>query len=63
VFAADVSGGDTEGTFSVAGYGVYRTGRHHFYAGYKHFEMEVEGRQAEVTQTFSGPVVAYGFSF
>jgi hypothetical protein len=63
VFAADVSGGDTEGTFSVAGYGVYTTGRHHFYAGYKHFEMDVEGRQAEVTQTFSGPLVAYGFRF
>jgi hypothetical protein len=63
VFAADVSAGDTEGTFSVAGYGVYKTGRHHFYAGYKHFEMDVEGREAEVTQTFSGPLVAYGFSF
>jgi hypothetical protein len=63
VFAADLSAGDTEGTFSVAGYGVYRTGRHHFYAGYKHFEMDVEGRDAEVTQTFSGPLVAYGFSF
>ena len=63
VFTADVSGGDTDGSFSLAGYGVYRTGRHHFFAGYKHFEVDIEGRTAEITETFSGPLVAYGFSF
>ena len=64
VFSADLSGGDTEGTWSVAGYGVYRTGRHRFYAGYRHLEVEVAGEPGEtVTETFSGPAIAYGFAF
>ncbi len=64
VFSADLSGGDTEGTWSVAGYGVYRTGPHRFYAGYRHLEMDLEGGAGEsVTQTYSGPAIAYGFAF
>lgn len=64
VFNADLSVGDTEGTWSVAGYGVYRTGPHRFYAGYRHFEVEVAGRPGQTVQeTFSGPAIAYGFSF
>jgi hypothetical protein len=63
-FTGDISGGDTEGTFSVGAYGSYRMGQHHFIAGYKHFEMDLEsgnGRALDVTMT--GPVIAYGFSF
>jgi hypothetical protein len=64
VFNADLSGGDTEGTWSVGGFGVYQTGPHHFYAGYRHVEIEVKGEIGErVQETFSGPLVAYGFRF
>jgi hypothetical protein len=64
VFNADLSGGDTEGTWSVGGFGVYQTGPHHFYAGYRHVEIEVKGGAGErVQETYSGPLVAYGFSF
>jgi hypothetical protein len=64
VFNADLSGGDTEGTWSVGGFGVYQTGPHHFFVGYRHFEMEVKDRAAErVEETYSGPLIAYGFSF
>jgi hypothetical protein len=64
VFSADLSGGDTEGTWSIGGFGVYRTGPHRFYAGYRHLEVEVEARGDEtVKQTFSGPALGYGFAF
>lgn len=64
VFSGDLSGGDTEGTWSLAAYGVYRTGPHRFYAGYRHLEMDFEGAAGEtVTETFSGPTIAYGFAF
>lgn len=64
VFSADLSGGDTEGTWSVAGYGVYRTGPHRFYAGYRHLEMDLKGGAGETfTETYSGPAIAYGFAF
>jgi hypothetical protein len=64
VFSADLSGGDTEGTWSVAGYGVYRTGPHRFYAGYRHLEVDLEGAAGEsLTETFTGPAVAYGYRF
>ena len=64
VFNADLSAGDTEGTWSVAGYGVYRNGPHRFYAGYRHLEAEVEARNTErVDMSFSGPTVGYGFAF
>ncbi len=64
-FTGDVSGGDSEGTWSLGAFAGYRTGAHHFIAGYRHFEMEFEGGGGDrvVTQTFSGPLVAYGFSF
>ena len=64
VFSGDLSGGDTEGTWSLSAFGVYRTGPHRFYAGYKHVEIDLEGAAGEtVTETFSGPAIAYGFSF
>jgi hypothetical protein len=64
VFSADLSGGDTEGTWSVGGFGVYRMGQHRFYAGYRHLEMDLKGRAGETfTETFSGPAIAYGFAF
>jgi hypothetical protein len=64
VFSGDLSGGDTEGTWSLAAYGVYRTGPHRFYAGYRHLEMDLKGGTGETfTETFSGPALAYGFSF
>lgn len=64
VFSGDLSAGDTEGTWSLAGYGVYRNGRHRFYAGYRHLEAEIEARNSErVDMSFSGPAVGYGFAF
>jgi hypothetical protein len=63
-FNGDISGGDTEGTFSVAAYASYRMGQHNFYAGYKHFEMDLEsGGGGDLTVTLTGPVLAYGYSF
>jgi len=63
-FAGDLSGGDTEGTWSLNAFGSYTTGRHHFYAGYRHVEMDLKGSTGErVTETYSGPAIAYGFSF
>jgi hypothetical protein len=64
VVSADLSGGDSEGTWSLGMFGVYRTGVHHFYGGYRHFEMELEtGAGERLKETFSGPAIAYGFSF
>ena len=64
VFSADLSGGDTEGTWSVGGYGVYRMGRHRFYGGYRYLEIDLKARGGDsFTETFSGPAIAYGFSF
>jgi hypothetical protein len=64
-FTGDLSGGDTEGTFSLGAFAGYRTGAHHFIAGYRHFVMEFEagGGNERATETFSGPLVAYGYSF
>jgi hypothetical protein len=63
-FMGDISGGDTEGTFSIGAYAGYRTGQHHFYGGYKHFEMDLEsGGGGDLTVTMTGPVIAYGYSF
>ncbi len=62
--SGDISGGDTEGTFSVGAFAGYRTGRHHFIGGYKHFEMDLESSAGgDLTVTMTGPVIAYGFSF
>jgi len=64
IFSGDLSAGDTEGTWSLAGYGVYRNGPHRFYAGYRHLEAEVEaGNSERVDMSFSGPVLGYGFAF
>jgi hypothetical protein len=63
-FMGDISGGDTEGTFSIGAYASYRTGQHHFYGGYKHFEMDLEsGGGGDLTVTMTGPVIAYGYRF
>jgi len=62
--SGDVSGGDTEGTFSIGAYIGYLTGQHHFIGGYKHFEMDLEsGGGRSLTVTMTGPVLAYGYSF
>lgn len=61
--SGDISGIDTEGTWSLGAFAAYRTGPHHFIAGYRHLEIEIEGGADTVKQTFTGPVVAYGFSF
>ena len=64
IFSGDLSTGDTEGTWSLAGYGVYRNGPHRFYAGYRHLDTEMEGANGlRVKTTFTGPVVGYGFAF
>jgi len=64
VVSADFSAGDTEGTWSLAGYGVYRNGPHRFFAGYRHLEAEVEASNGRsVDQTITGPAVGYGFAF
>jgi len=63
-FGGDLSEGETEGTWSLYAFGSYTTGPHHFYAGYKHVEMDLKGGTGEtVTETYSGPAIAYGFSF
>jgi hypothetical protein len=65
VFGADLSDGDTEGTWSIGGFGVYRNGAHRLYAGYRHLEVELaaQGGDERVKQTFSGPAIGYGFAF
>lgn len=61
---ADLSAGDTEGTWSLAGFGVYQSGRHHFFVGYRHLEAEVAaGGSERVDMSFSGPAIGYGFGF
>jgi hypothetical protein len=61
---ADLSGGDTEGTWSIGLYGSYLMGQHRLIAGYKHFEMDLEGRGGnDLTVTLTGPVIAYGYRF
>lgn len=63
-FSGDLSAGDTEGSWSLGGYGVYRNGPHRFYAGYRHLEAEITaGGGRRVEQTFSGPVFGYGYAF
>lgn len=64
IFTGDVSGGDTEGTWSLAAFASYRTGPHRFFAGYRHFEMDVKaGGDKRLTETMSGPAIAYGYAF
>ena len=60
----DLSFGETEGTFSLGAYAGYVTGQHHFIAGYKHFEMDLESRaEGDLTVTMTGPALAYGYRF
>ena len=60
----DVSGGDTEGTFSVSAHAGYTTGRHTFLAGWRHMEIDLlSGSDEELTVEMSGPMIAYGFGF
>lgn len=64
VVTADASAFDTEGTWSLGTFAVYRTGPHRFYAGYRHLEMDFKGNHGEkVTETLSGPAIAYGYAF
>jgi hypothetical protein len=64
VVTADASAFDTEGTWSLGSFAVYRTGPHRFYAGYRHLEMDLKGSHGEkVTETYSGPAIAYGYAF
>jgi hypothetical protein len=64
VFSGDLSEGDTEGTWSLAGYGIYRNGPHRFYGGYRYLEADFEaGADVAVDTSFSGPVLGYGFAF
>ncbi len=63
-FQGDLSGGDTEGTFSLGAYAGYVMGQHHFIVGYKHFELDLESRQGRsLTVTMTGPVLGYGYRF
>ncbi len=63
-FAADLSGGDTEGTYSLGAYASYVMGQHRLIAGYKHLEMDLEsGQGRSLTVTMTGPVLAYGYRF
>ena len=64
IFSGDLSGGSTEGTWSLAAFASYRTGQHRFFAGYRHFEMEIKAGGGErLTETMSGPAIAYGYAF
>jgi len=60
---ADLSGLDTEGTWSLGLYGVYRAGQHRFIAGYRHLEVELEAGGTRATTTYAGPTIAYGYAF
>ena len=63
-FQGDLSFGETEGTFSLGAFAGYVTGQHHFIAGYKHFEMDLESRaEGDLTVTMTGPALAYGYRF
>jgi hypothetical protein len=64
IVTADASAFDTEGTWSLGTFAVYRTGPHRFYAGYRHFELDLKGSSGQkVTETLSGPAIAYGYAF
>jgi len=62
-FTGDVSGGETEGTWSAGVLAGYVTGPHHFIVGYRHMEVEVKSNGSTATETMTGPLVAYGVSF
>lgn len=62
-FMGDVSGGDTEGTWSAGVLAGYVTGPHHFIVGYRHMEAEVKANGSTASETMTGPLIAYGVSF
>jgi hypothetical protein len=62
-FSGDVSGGDTEGTWSASVYAGYVRGPHHFIVGYRHMDAEAKANGSSVSATMTGPLVAYGVSF
>ena len=57
-----------DGTFSVAAYAGYRRGQHHFYVGYKHFELDLESggggdltvARAQCSDSVSRPAIRSG---
>lgn len=59
----DTSFGDTEGTWSVAALGSYRTKNGAWYFGYKHMTVEIEAGNTNTDLTLSGPALGYGFRF
>ena len=61
--SGDVSGGDTEGSWSAAAIGHYRTGNGLWLFGYRYLEVELGNGSLETTITMSGPHVGYGFTF
>jgi len=69
VFRADVSGGDSEGTWNVsalAGWHFGAKGNKRLLFGYRRMEIETEpeGRSnAEIELTMSGPIVGVEFGF
>ena len=67
---ADVSAGETEGTWSVSGLAGYRFGKQldmSVLFGYRHLEIDLEDDQglATISQelTMSGPFVAFNYAF
>jgi hypothetical protein len=62
--SGDVSAGDTEGTWSLGIDAAYPRGPHVFIAGYRHMEIDLlSGGGEELTETLSGPLLAYGYRF
>jgi hypothetical protein len=59
----DVSGIDTEGTWSLGAFAGYIRGPHHFIAGYRHMEIDLKANGSKATETMTGPVVGYGYRF
>lgn len=59
----DASVGDTDGSWSAALMGHYRTGHGMWLFGYRHLEVELGSDNMDTTITLSGPQVGYGFRF
>jgi hypothetical protein len=59
----DVSGGDTDGTWTAGVFGSYLKGAHRYILGYRHLEVDVKANGTEADETMSGPIVAYGYQF
>lgn len=59
----DLSFGDTEGSWSAAVMGQYRTGSGMWLFGYRYLEIELGDGDLDTTISMSGPQVGYGFRF